>query len=104
MSMSPHGSKFLELIRFLANRFLTDSQRKKIKNFLAKLQTIPLKLLGVEALIQAQQAEIERMKSRLTLLDGKFNIALYGLPQLENELKAMPMNSSLLYRYEPSRE
>jgi hypothetical protein len=99
--MSPHGSKLWEMIRFLANRLLTDSQRKKIKTFAAKLQRIPLKLMGVEALIESQKTEIERLKSRLTILDGKFNIALYGLPQVKNEYKAYSLESSLLNRYQP---
>lgn len=102
--MSPHGSKLWELCRYLANQLLTDSQRKKIKNLLFRLQRVPLKALGIEALIDAQKAEIERLKSRLTVLDGKFNIALYGLPKIQEDYRFTAMNNSLLVNSHSNQE
>jgi hypothetical protein len=102
--MSPHGSKLLELIRYLANLLLTDSQRKKIKNFLARLQQIPVRLLGLEALIQSQKEEIGRLKSRLTILDGKLNIALYGMPQVTPDFRPFELSQSILNRYEDVKQ
>ena len=60
---NPHGSKPIELIRFLANKLMSDSQRKKTKNFLYRLQRLPIRMLGIENLIDSQKAEIERLKS-----------------------------------------
>lgn len=94
--MSPHGSKLMEFVRFLANRLLTDQQRKRIKTILAKMQQVPLKLLGVDSLIHAQKEEIERLKSRLTILDGKFNLALYGMPTIDEKYRAISVTNSFL--------
>lgn len=81
--VSPHGSRTWEAVRYLANKFLSDAQRKKIKNGMARLQRVPLKALGIEALVAAQEAEIERLKSRVVLLDGKLNLAMHGIPRIE---------------------
>jgi hypothetical protein len=96
---SPHGSKFKELIRFLANRFLTDGQRKKIKNALITLQQMPVRMLGIQDLLDAQYAEIVRLKSRLTLVDGKLNVALYGMPRID-EYRAQLLSNSLVAQLE----
>ena len=91
MSESPHGSKFIELIRYLANHFLTDAQRKRIKNFIARVQLIPLKLLGIESLMQSQKDEISRLKARCVILEGKLNIAVYGMPRLPEDYRSVPI-------------
>lgn len=93
---SPHGSKLREFVRFIANVCLSDGQRKKIKGFVRALQSLPIKLFGINTIIHSQRSEIERLKSRLNILDGKLNIALYGMPGVEEEYRSSTMVKGLL--------
>ena len=97
---SPHGSRLREWIRNLANRFLTDSQRKSIKSAFRRAEALPRNALGVNRLFDAQSDEIARLKSKIILLEGKLNLALYGLPP-SHSYQAMPVNNSLVNALEP---
>ncbi len=81
--MSPHGSKFLEFARYIANNFLSDNQRKKIKALLTFAKELPQKVLGLQGTMDAQRAELDRLKSRVINLDGKLNLALWGMPVID---------------------
>src|SRR5579885_3507171 len=100
--MSPHGSKLWEFTKFLANRLIPDGVRRRLKTFGAAVQRVPLKILGVDSQFERQRAEIERLKSRLVSLDGKFNLALYGVPRLD-EYRASLLASPLLFELPPPR-
>lgn len=100
---SPHGTKTWEIVRYLANKFLSDAQRKKIKNGMARLQRIPLKALGIEAVVAAQEAEIERLKSRIVILDGKLNLAMHGMPRIA-EFEAYRLSAGLVNQLDLSDE
>ncbi len=81
-SHSPHGSKSWELTKYAANRMLSGPFRKKLKSLAHQLRTLPVRALGLDEIVRRQQAEIERLKSKLVLIDGKLKLALYGAPNL----------------------
>jgi hypothetical protein len=54
--------------------------RQKIKSILYSVRHAWLSLLGVSAPLAEQQQELNRLKMRYQILDGKLHQALWGLP------------------------
>ena len=76
--MTPHGSRVIEWLRVGANRFLTDSWRKRIKGWISDVQSIPLRLLGLQSQMDQMTEELERVKARLNHLEGEIRFRQYG--------------------------
>ena len=69
--MTPHGSKWVEWIRVLSNRYLSDRTRKKIKRVIGQLRSIPLQVLGIQSELDGMREELERVKAKLNHLEGE---------------------------------
>jgi chromosome segregation ATPase len=82
--MTPHGSKIIEWIREGANRFLSDQTRKRIKSLIGQLQSIPVRILGIQSQLDQMTEELERVKAKLNHLEGEIRFRNYGtvLPKL----------------------
>lgn len=72
--MSPHGSKLIEWIRAFANRYLSDSTRKRIKRWIQRVRLIPLQVLGLQSEIDSLREELERVKAKLNHLEGQVRL------------------------------
>ncbi len=79
--------------RVIANRFLTDGQRKKIKSRLAWVQSIPLRVFGVSRQLRSLEEQMGRLKTQLGITEGKLRIALYGMPTDKVTLETLTLRS-----------
>lgn len=93
--MANSGSGILDFGRFVARGLFTANQRKKIKAALVSGAEFPLRLTGLQRLLDGQRAEMDRLKSRLVVLDGKLNLALFGMPVLD-EYRPYLLSNSLV--------
>jgi hypothetical protein len=93
--MANPGSGLLDFGRFVARGLFTANQRKKIKAALVSAAELPLRLTGLQRLLDGQRAEMDRLKSRLVVLDGKLNLALFGMPVLD-EYRPYLLSNSLV--------
>ena len=95
--MTLYGSKSKELLRSVALKTLNDDQRKVAKGFFFKIRSLPARIFGLSSALEDQSQQINRLKARLALFDGKLNVALYGMPKVE-PLRAAPLSHPLLDR------
>jgi hypothetical protein len=93
--MSVDGSPLWRASRWIAQRTLSDTVRRSVKNSFSAFQILPARIIGIARILESQAAEIRRLKSRLIILDGKFNQAIYGLP-VSPEYKAQLISSPML--------
>jgi len=82
------------VVRSCAIRLLSDSQRKKLKSLLVKIAQIPVKAAGIHHYIEDQKSELERLKSKVSLLEARQNLAQYGLP-LNSTFQVEALSQSL---------
>jgi hypothetical protein len=95
IGMSLVESRFDDFIRFVARGLFTAQQRKRIKVSLVRIAEMPSRLMGLQRVLDDQRAEIDRMKSRVVVLDGKLNLAMFGLPVLDDYRPYLISNSLL---------
>lgn len=93
--MNPSGSKLTAYLRKSALTFTTESQRKRAKAAFFSVRTLLWKILGLNGVISQQSQEIDRLKGHSFFLEGKLNLALFGMPNISG-YKAYTMSSGTI--------